>query len=60
MMTAHTVQLIDEPTADQRANFLTKSLRGDVFLHRDVYAVMWVVSKQISLVFGGSNLICMF
>ena len=41
MVAAGTVQLIDVPTEDQRADFLTKSLRGDVFW-RHVRAVMEV------------------
>ena len=39
MVTAQTVQLIDVPTADQRADFLTKTLRGEVFW-RHVRALM--------------------
>jgi hypothetical protein len=31
MVSSRTVQLIDVPTEDQRADFLTKALRGDVF-----------------------------
>lgn len=31
MVAAQTVQLIDVPTEDQRADFLTKALRGEVF-----------------------------
>jgi hypothetical protein len=32
MVSSRTVQLIDVPTEDPRADFLTKALRGDVFL----------------------------
>ena len=39
MVAAGTVQLIDVPTEDQRSDFLTKFLRGDVFW-RHVRAVM--------------------
>lgn len=39
MVAAGTVQLVDVPTEDQRSDFLTKSLRGDVFW-RHVRAVM--------------------
>jgi hypothetical protein len=39
MVAAGTVQLIDVPTEDQRSDFLTKSLRGNVFW-RHVRAVM--------------------
>jgi hypothetical protein len=40
MVAAGTVQLIDVPTEDQRSDFLTKSLRGNVFCWRHVRAVM--------------------
>ncbi len=39
MVAAATVQLIDVPTKDQRADFRTKTLRGEVFC-RHVRALM--------------------
>jgi hypothetical protein len=43
MVSSRTVQLIDVPTEDQRADFLTKALRGDVFWRhvRAVWLVRW-------------------
>jgi hypothetical protein len=41
MVSSQTVRLIDVPTEDQRADFLTKALRGDVFW-RHVRAVLLV------------------
>jgi hypothetical protein len=41
IVSSRTVQLIDVPTEDQRADFLTKALRGDVFWGR-VRAVLIV------------------
>jgi hypothetical protein len=41
MVSAQTVKLVDVPTEDQRADFLTKTLRSEVFW-RHVRALMSV------------------